>query len=61
MPGTPENRAEYPLTYNQVPGSNFALSLRSHPDPERKTHPTEKMPPGVSALSAHGNGERPYV
>src|SRR3954468_5742141 len=26
MPDTPENRAEYPLTYNQVPGTNFALA-----------------------------------
>jgi hypothetical protein len=24
MPDTPENRAEYPLAYNQVPGTNFA-------------------------------------
>jgi hypothetical protein len=24
MPDTPENRAEYPLTYNQVPGTSFA-------------------------------------
>src|SRR5262245_16829161 len=24
MPDTPENRREYPLTYNQVPGTNFA-------------------------------------
>jgi hypothetical protein len=26
MPDTPENRAEYPLAYNQVPGTNFALA-----------------------------------
>jgi hypothetical protein len=26
MPGTPENRAEYPLAYNQVPGTSFALA-----------------------------------
>ncbi len=26
MPDTPEDRAEYPLTYNQVPGTNFALT-----------------------------------
>src|SRR6185437_3244342 len=26
MPDTPANRAEYPLTYNQVPGTNFALA-----------------------------------
>ena len=26
MPDTPENRREYPLTYNQVPGTNFALA-----------------------------------
>src|SRR3954462_13615916 len=26
MPDTPENRAAYPLTYNQVPGTNFALA-----------------------------------
>jgi hypothetical protein len=26
MPDTPENRAEYPLTYNQVPGTNFAIA-----------------------------------
>ena len=26
MPDTLENRAEYPLTYNQVPGTNFALA-----------------------------------
>ena len=24
MPDTPQNRAEYPLTYNQVPGTSFA-------------------------------------
>jgi hypothetical protein len=26
MPDTPENRAEYPLAYNQVPGTNFAIA-----------------------------------
>src|SRR4051812_16076880 len=26
MPDTPQNRAEYPLAYNQVPGTNFALA-----------------------------------
>jgi hypothetical protein len=26
MPDTPENRAEYPLAYNQVPGTTFALA-----------------------------------
>src|SRR3954447_6893059 len=26
MPDTPENRREYPLTYNQVPGTNFAIA-----------------------------------
>jgi len=26
MPDTPENRSEYPLTYNQVPGTTFALA-----------------------------------
>jgi hypothetical protein len=26
MPDTPENRAEYPLAYNQVPETNFALA-----------------------------------
>jgi hypothetical protein len=26
MPDTPENRREYPLTYNQVPGTNFAVA-----------------------------------
>jgi Transposase DDE domain len=26
MPDTPENRAEYPLTYNQVPGTSFAIA-----------------------------------
>jgi hypothetical protein len=26
MPDTPANRAAYPLTYNQVPGTNFALA-----------------------------------
>jgi hypothetical protein len=26
MPDTPENRTEYPLTYNQVPGTNFAIA-----------------------------------
>jgi hypothetical protein len=26
MPDTPENRAEYPLTYNQKPGTNFAIA-----------------------------------
>ena len=26
MPDTPENRREYPLAYNQVPGTNFALA-----------------------------------
>jgi hypothetical protein len=26
MPDTPENRAEYPLTYNQKPGTNFATA-----------------------------------
>src|SRR5262249_17796364 len=26
MPDTPANRAEYPLAYNQVPGTNFALA-----------------------------------
>src|SRR3954454_10298806 len=26
MPDTPENRAAYPLAYNQVPGTNFALA-----------------------------------
>ena len=26
MPDTPENRAEYPLAYNQTPGTNFAIA-----------------------------------
>jgi Transposase DDE domain len=26
MPDTPENRADYPLAYNQVPGTNFAIA-----------------------------------
>jgi hypothetical protein len=26
MPDTPENRREYPLAYNQVPGTNFAIA-----------------------------------
>jgi hypothetical protein len=26
LPDTPENRAEYPLAYNQVPGTNFAIA-----------------------------------
>src|SRR3954447_25967384 len=26
MPDTPQNRAEYPLAYNQVPGTNFAIA-----------------------------------
>jgi hypothetical protein len=26
MPDTPENRAAYPLAYNQVPGTNFAIA-----------------------------------
>jgi len=26
MPDTPANRREYPLTYNQTPGTNFALA-----------------------------------
>ena len=26
MPDTPANRAEYPLAYNQVPGTNFAIA-----------------------------------
>src|SRR5437763_777772 len=26
MPATPRDRAEYPLAYNQVPGTNFALA-----------------------------------
>jgi hypothetical protein len=26
MPDTPEDRAEYPLAYNQVPGTNFAIA-----------------------------------
>jgi hypothetical protein len=26
MPDTPENRAEYPLAYNQVPGTSFAIA-----------------------------------
>src|SRR3954454_17842840 len=26
MPDTPENRREYPLTYNQKPGTNFAIA-----------------------------------
>jgi Transposase DDE domain len=26
MPDTPENREEYPLTYNQKPGTNFAIA-----------------------------------
>src|SRR5262249_56385806 len=26
MPDTPENRAEYPLAYNQLPGTNFAIA-----------------------------------
>jgi Transposase DDE domain len=26
MPDTPKNRAEYPLAYNQVPGTNFAIA-----------------------------------
>jgi hypothetical protein len=26
MPDTPENRAEYPLTYNQKPGTSFAVA-----------------------------------
>ncbi len=26
MPDTPENRGEYPLTYNQKPGTNFAIA-----------------------------------
>jgi hypothetical protein len=26
MPDTPANRAEYPLTYNQTPGTNFAIA-----------------------------------
>src|SRR6516162_7360523 len=26
MPDTPQNRAAYPLAYNQVPGTNFALA-----------------------------------
>ena len=26
MPDTPENRREYPLAYNQVPGTNFATA-----------------------------------
>ena len=26
MPDTPENRREYPLAYNQAPGTNFAIA-----------------------------------
>jgi hypothetical protein len=26
MPDTPQNRADYPLAYNQVPGTNFAIA-----------------------------------